>query len=55
MNANVVFLLFAFGFFVVVGGIVYYLKRRGVLRAAANAATRAVKDDVTAAADKLTK
>jgi hypothetical protein len=42
-------------FFICVAGVVYYLKRRGVLRAAANAATAAVKEDVSAAADKLTK
>ena len=36
-------------------GVTIYLKRRGVLRAAADAASDAVKQDVQDAADKLTK
>lgn len=48
----VVFWVFVF---VVVGGAIYYFKRRGVLRAAANAATQAVKQDVQDAADKIVK
>ena len=38
-----------------IGGLGYYLKRRGVLRAAANAAAAAVAQDVQNVADKITK
>jgi hypothetical protein len=47
-----VFLSFVAGFFIV-GGIVYYLKRRGVLKAAADAAKQAVKDDVNSFKDRI--
>ena len=42
-------------FCICVGGVVYYFKRRGVLRAAANAASAAVAKDVQNVADKITK
>lgn len=50
--ATFAFLSF-FGFVLLVAGVVYYLKRRGVLRAAADAAKATIKQDVTDAAKKL--
>ena len=47
--------LFWFVVFAGLAGAVVYLKRRGVFRKAADAATEAVKQDVQDAADKLTK
>ena len=40
---------------VCIGGLLYYAKRKGALRAAANVVTQAAKQDVADVADKLTK
>ena len=43
------------GIFAVIVGIVFYLKKSGALRAAADAATGVVKQDVADAVDKIAK